>query len=241
MRLDLELMLKYAPLILEGFGLTVAISAASFVIAVIVAMLVAYAATSRNRVLSGLATVYVETIRNLPLLLIVFFLYYVLPFSGVFLPAWFVGVLSISLYAGAYLAEVIRGAIRSVPKGQLESARAIGMSQAQAMRWIIFPQMLGYALPPGTSQTIALIKETSILSTITVPEMTHNAQVVTGITFSPFEVFLMIALLYWAFAAVIEVLGRYLEWRVQPHSRRRIVPRRDPVGTVAAERMRRSA
>jgi len=230
MTLDPKMIVEYGPLILEGFGLTVLISLVSFVLAMCIALVVAVAAVSENRIARLFATVYVEAARNLPLLLIVWFLYYVFPFWGIRLPAWVVGIVSISLYAGAYLSEVIRGAIRSVPKGQLESARAMGMSQGQAMRRIIFPQMLGYAIPPGTSQTISLIKETSILSTITVPEMTYNAQVVTGITFSPFEVFLMIAVLYWGFTSLVDVLGLWLERIAQPHLRR---PRQTP--TAAAE------
>jgi len=228
MTLDPRMIVEYGPLILEGFALTVLIAVFSFVFALAIAILVAVAAVSGNRIARAFATVYVEAARNLPLLLIVWFLYYVFPFWGIRLSAWVVGVVSISLYAGAYFSEVIRGAIRSVPKGQLESARAMGMSQGQAMRRIIFPQMLGYAIPPGTSQTISLVKETSILSTITVPEMTYNAQVVTGITFSPFEVYLMIALLYWGFTSLVDVLGLYLERIAQPHVRRRKTTMPDP-------------
>ena len=115
----------------------------------------------------------------------------------------------------------IRGAILSVPKGQLDSARAVGMSNMQAMRHVIFPQMLGYFLPPATNQAVLLVKESSVTSTITVVEMTMAAQIVQGNTFSPVEVFLVISVLYWTLCSSISRLGARLEIKLQPFARGR--------------------
>jgi polar amino acid transport system permease protein len=113
------------------------------------------------------------------------------------------GILVLTLYGAAYFTESIRGAILSVPKGQLESARALGMPYLRAMRRIIFPQMLGYLIPSLTNQTIGIIKDSAALSVITVPEIAMAAQIVVGQSFSPIEAYTMVAVLYWLLTAIL--------------------------------------
>ena len=140
--------------------------------------------------------------------------FYVLPFYGLHLPAVYVGVLALAAFGSAYFAEVIRGGIDAVAKGQLESARATGMSDWQAMRYIVLPQTLPIILPAMTNQTLSLVKESAILSTITVGELTMAAITVQGETFRPFEAFIMIALLYWALNETLAIIMRRVERKV---------------------------
>ena len=134
-----------------------------------------------------------------------------MPFYGLRLSAEYVGILSLAAFGSAYFAEIIRAGIDAVPKGQLESARAIGMTDWQAMKNIILPQTVSIILPPLTNQTLTLIKESAVLSTITVHELTMTGLMVQGETFRPFEVFIMVALLYWALNETIATIMRKLE------------------------------
>ena len=134
-----------------------------------------------------------------------------MPFYGLRLSAEYVGILALAAFGSAYFAEIIRAGIEAVPKGQLESARAIGMTDWQAMKNIILPQTISIILPPLTNQTLTLIKESAVLSTITVHELTMTGLMVQGETFRPFEVFIMVALLYWALNETIATIMRKLE------------------------------
>ncbi len=222
MNLDLASIVEYWPLFLKGFGVTILISVSSFFLALVSGLVVAAARQSRFSILVWLAIGYIELFRTIPFMIQLFLFFYVLPFYGVRLPAIVVGIIALSAHGCAYYAEIIRGAVQSVPKGQLDSARAVGMSYMQAMRHVIFPQMLGYFIPPATNQAVLLVKESSVTSTITVVEMTMAAQIVQGITFSPIEVFLVISMLYWTLCSSISRLGARLEIKLQPFARRRI-------------------
>ena len=144
--------------------------------------------------------------------------FYVLPFYGFHLPAAYVGIVALAAFGSAYFAEVIRGGINAVAKGQLESARATGMSDWQAMRYIVLPQTLPIILPAMTNQTLSLVKESAVLSTITVGELTMAAVKVQGETFRPFEAFIMIAMMYWALNETIAIFMRRVERKVSNRS-----------------------
>lgn len=213
MNLDYSIFIDYGPRILLGFWLTIKIVVFAIALGLPFGILLALARRSRLRLLSWAALGFIEVFRNTPFIIQVFLLYYVLPFYGLRLPAEQVGVLALAAFGSAYFAEVIRGGIDAVPAGQLESARAIGMSDLQAMRHIVLPQSLAIILPPLTNQMLSLIKESAILSTITVQEMTMTAIRVQGETFRPFEAFIMIALLYWVLNEVVATGMRALERR----------------------------
>jgi His/Glu/Gln/Arg/opine family amino acid ABC transporter permease subunit len=217
MALQLDVFLDYYPLILQGFMVTMAIAVLAFAGGLAIGVIIALLRLSRIAACRWIAAIYVEIFRNVPFLIEVFFLYYVLPFYGVRLPALTVGVIALAAYVGAYYAEIIRGAIQSIPADQVEAARAVGMSRREALRHIVVPQMFGVLLPPLTSQTLSMVKETAILSTITVKEGTMAALVVQGITFRPFEAFMMVGLLYWGFTAVLSVAALRLELILQPY------------------------
>ena len=213
MDLDFSIFITYGPRILLGFWLTIKIVVLAIALGLPFGVILALARRSRLRLLSWGALAFIELFRNTPFIIQVFLLYYVLPFYGLRLPAEQVGVLALAAFGSAYFAEVIRGGIDAVPSGQMESARAIGMSDLQAMRHIVLPQSLAIILPPLTNQMLSLIKESAILSTITVQEMTMTAIRVQGETFRPFEAFILIALLYWLLNEVVATAMRALERR----------------------------
>ena len=222
MTLDFSIFIDYGPRILLGFWLTIKIVVLAIVLGLPLGLLLALLRRSRVSALRWIAISFIEIFRNTPFIIQVFLIYYVLPFYGVRLPAEMVGVLALAAFGGAYFAEVIRAGIDAVPAGQLESARAIGMTDIQAMRNVILPQSLSIMLPPLTNQMLSLIKESAILSTITVQEMTMTALRVQGETFRPFEAFIMIALLYWLLNELVATGMRKLERRMAFGKRRKV-------------------
>tara|TARA_B100001173_G_C15948127_1_gene530134 strand:- start:534 stop:1169 length:636 start_codon:yes stop_codon:yes gene_type:complete len=174
-------------------------------------LILALGRRSQNIFLQFISTSFIEVFRNTPFIIQVFLFYYVLPFYGLRLSAEYVGILALAAFGSAYFAEIIRAGIDAIPKGQLESARAIGMTDWQAMRYIILPQTISIIIPPLTNQTLSLIKESAILSTITVRELTMTGIMVQGETFRPFEAFIMIAILYWALNETIATILRKIE------------------------------
>lgn len=197
MALDYSIFIEYGPRILLGFWLTIKIVLAAVMLALPFSLVLVFARRSNVRIFSWSSVAFIELFRNTPFIIQVFLLYYVLPFYGLRLPAEQVGIIALAAFGSAYFAEVIRAGIDAMPSGQLESARAIGMTEFQAMRYIILPQAVSVIIPALTNQMLSLVKESAILSTITVQEMTMTAIRVQGETFRPFEAFIMIALLYW--------------------------------------------
>ena len=214
MHFDPAVLVDYWPLLLQGAWLTLQVSVAALVMGYVAGIVVALIALVPGW-LPGLVTgFYVETLRNIPFIIILFVVYYGLPFCGVRLPATLVGTTALALFASAYYAEIVRAAILALPRGQFESARAIGMSPMSAMWHVVAPQILRALVPPSTNMTLTMMKESAVLSSITVPELTYQSLVVQGNTFAPFEVFAAVASIYWLIAAIIAEASRRLERRV---------------------------
>jgi len=218
MSIDLSIFTNYGPQLLLGFWMTIKIVVCAIILGMPFGLVLALGRRSRLKLLRVLATSFIEIFRNTPFIIQVFLLFYVLPFYGVHLPAAYVGMVALAAFGSAYFAEVIRGGIDAVAKGQLESARATGMSDWQSMRYIVLPQTLPIILPAMTNQTLSLVKESAILSTITVGELTMAAIIVQGETFRPFEAFIMVALLYWALNETIAIIMRRVERKVSRRS-----------------------
>jgi polar amino acid transport system permease protein len=214
MHFDPTLLVDYLPLLLQGAGLTVRVSVAALAIGYAVGIAVALIALMPGWPPRIATAAYVETLRNIPFIILLFVVYYGLPFSGIRLPATLVGTVALALFASTYYAEIVRAAILALPRGQFESARAIGMSPASAMRHVVAPQILRALVPPSTNMTLTMMKESAVLSSITVPELTYQSLVVQGNTFAPFEVFAAVASIYWLIAIVIAEASRRLERRV---------------------------
>jgi polar amino acid transport system permease protein len=223
MAIDTAVIVYGLPIILNGLVHTIMFCAISILAGLFLGLAIALLRLSRHRFLEWPALSFVELFRNTPFLVQAFTIYFIFPRLGLRLDATTAGIVVLTLYASAVFSESIRGAILSVPLGQLQAARALGMAHLQAMRRIIFPQMLGYLLPSLTNQTIGLIKESAVLSVISVPEMSMAGQIVLGESFSPVETYTMVALLYWALTAFVAWGMMRLENRVV------IVPARERV------------
>lgn len=214
MHFDPSVLVDYWPLLLQGAWLTLQVSVAALLMGYVAGIAVALIALVPGW-LPGLVTgFYVETLRNIPFIIILFVVYYGLPFCGIRLPATLVGTAALALFASAYYAEIVRAAVLALPRGQFESARAIGMSPMSAMWHVVAPQILRALVPPSTNMTLTMMKESAVLSSITVPELTYQSLVVQGNTFAPFEVFAAVASIYWLIAAIIAEASRRLERRV---------------------------
>jgi polar amino acid transport system permease protein len=211
---DWSLVARHWPDFLRGAALTLALAVAATLIGLTLGLLAALARLSSWRALAGAARVYVEVVRGTPLLVQIFFVYSVLPLYGIRLSALVAGILALSLYTGAFAAEIFRAGITAVHRGQVEAARSLGMSYGQTLRRIVLPIMAAMVLPPITSEFTGVIKWSSLLSVITVPELTFAAQRVIGESYSVIEPLLMAGLLYWALNDLMVYAGRRLERRM---------------------------
>jgi polar amino acid transport system permease protein len=212
-KLDFGVLVEYLPQMLAGLRMTFVISLLSIIGGTILGVAGALSRISRNRLLNVLAAVYVEWIRNTPLLIQLLFIYFGL---GVFLPlsAFVSAVLALSIFSGAYITEIIRAGIQSIHKGQREAALSLGMSEGQAMRLVILPQAFKRILPPLAGQFISLIKDSSLVSVIAVSELTYAAKNIVTETFRAFEVWMAIAVFYFVLSFILSRLVRVLELRM---------------------------
>jgi len=181
-------------LIAEGLLVTVAVSAVSLAFSVVIGFIVGGAASAGSRTMRGLALLFTETMRNIPLLIHMYIWY--MAFAFLRLPAFSCAVLGLSLYSGAYVAEVVRTGIGAVGRGQIQAALASGLTRLQAMRLIIYPQALRIIAPSLASLFSQLIKDSSLASVIAVAELTYQAGAIDGQTFRTFEVYITISLIY---------------------------------------------
>ncbi|MGE0211148.1 MAG: amino acid ABC transporter permease [Parvibaculaceae bacterium] len=215
MSFDPSLVLEYAPMLLAGGLVTARICLVAFLLIPFLGTPVALAVMGRNKLLRRLAIGYVEAIRNTPFLIQAFLAFYGLPLYGIRLGAELTGILCLTIYGSAYFAEALRAAVLSIPRGQFEAADALGLKGLPKAWNVVVPQLWPFLLPQVSNTSIFLIKESAILSVITVPEITFAAQMAISRTFSPAEFYLAIALFYWgvssAVASVISLMERRLE------------------------------
>ena len=203
--------LAYRHKFLLGWLMTVAISAAALGSSLVIGLAAALARRCPFLPVRSLGTLYVELIRGTPLLVQILVFFYVVADAFGISNRYLVGVLTLSLFAGAYISEIIRAGIESVGESQLESARAIGLTRWQTYRYVVFPQVLRRLLPPLAGQFASIIKDSSLLSIIAVNEFTLNAQEVNAFTYSTMESYLPLAVGYLALTLPISLLSRHLE------------------------------
>ncbi|WP_027715389.1 amino acid ABC transporter permease [Desulfuromonas sp. TF] len=213
MVLDWSVITHYFPFLLKGALLTLQISLVSLVFGLAAGLIAALCVLSKNPLFRWPARFYVWLVRSTPLLVQLFIIYYGLPQFGLSLSPFWSGVLALALNTGAYNAETIRAGILSVPSGQVEAARSLGMGPGLTMRRIVLPQAIRLIIPPLGNNFVILIKDTSLVSTITLVELTLTAQRLIGSTYRPFEMYLMAALLYAVLTTGATVLLRQVERR----------------------------
>ncbi|MGC4023793.1 MAG: ectoine/hydroxyectoine ABC transporter permease subunit EhuC [Mesorhizobium sp.] len=204
----------YLGLILQGAVVTVQLTVMGSILALIVAFIAGLGRISRFAVLRWLATAYIEFFRGTSIFVQLFFAYFVLPFMGITLTPLQAGVLALGLNVGAYAAEVVRGAILSVGREQYEACVALNLSRWQCMRKVILPQALLVMLPTFGNNAIELLKATSVVSLISLADMTFQANIVRSQTGSTLIPFATILLLYFIFALLISFGVRALEKRM---------------------------
>ncbi|MCL6407635.1 amino acid ABC transporter permease [Dickeya dadantii] len=204
-------------LLSAGLTFTVPLAILSFVLGLMIGVLVALLRLYGPTPLKKICDFYVWVIRGTPLLVQLFLIFYGLPNAGITLDAFPAALIGFSLNVGAYSSEIVRGAILSVPKGQWNAAYSLGMSGAQAIRWVIVPQSVFVSLPPLANTFISLVKDTSLAAVITVPEMFLAAQRIVSVTYEPLILYIEAALIYLLFSTVLSKLQTRLEKYYQRH------------------------
>lgn len=208
---------KLGPL-LAGLLITLKISLYSIFFAILIGVFTGLARISKNPFLKKLAVLYIELIRGTPLLVQIFIFYFFI--GTVFnLDRMTAGVGALSVFTGAYIAEIVRAGIQSVHRGQMEAARSLGMSYPLAMMLVILPQAFKRVLPPMAGQFISLIKDSSLVSVISITDLTKAGREVVASTFSPFEVWFTVALLYLVLTSALSYLVQLLEKRMSAQDR----------------------
>jgi len=203
--------IEFAPLLLQGLWVTILVTVLGALLTLFVAFAAGLAGLSKHWWLRVPSSIFVEFFRGSGLLVQMFWFFYALPFLGIQLTPLMAGVLALGLNEGAYAAEVVRGTIRSRPKGQTEASIALGMSPALRMRRILIPQSIPAMLPAFGNVMVDLLKNTSLVSLVTVSDLTwraFNARTVTGATV---ELFLTILVLYYVLSLLLGWLTRWLE------------------------------
>lgn len=204
--------LKAGPLTL-GLWTTIWLSFGAGLLGLILGLVTGLCRVSKNPTLRGLAVIYVELIRGTPLLVQIFIFYF---FIGTVLDLDRIvaGIGALALFAGAYVAEIVRAGIQSIPKGQMEAARSLGMNLPQAMRYVILPQAFKRTLPPLAGQFISLIKDSSLVSVIAITDLTKSGREVITSTFATFEIWFTVAALYLVLTSTLSQVIQWMERRL---------------------------
>ena len=204
---------EYRQKFLQGWLTTVALSCVALVTSSLFGLVAALLLQSRSVLLEAVGRVYVEAIRGTPLLVQLLIGFYVIANAVGLDNRFVVGVLVLSLFSGAYMAEIVRGGLAAIPKTQRDAARAIGLTPWQSLRLVILPQAVRLVLPAVAGQFVSLVKDSSLLSVIAISEFTLAAQEVNSFTYSTLECYLPLALGYLALTLPLSALSRRLERR----------------------------
>ncbi|MGW6302533.1 amino acid ABC transporter permease [Peribacillus butanolivorans] len=198
--------------LLEGFWVTIQVAFVSIILSFIIGGLVGIIRYAKVPVLSQILAMIVETVRNLPLLLIIFFTYFALPEIRIKLEIIPAAIVALTIFESAMLSEVIRSGLKSVDKGQMEAARSSGLSYVQALIHIILPQALRRMVPPIVSQFISLLKDTSLAVVISLPELTHHGQIIYGQSQKfLIPILILVALMYFVVNYSLSIVAQRLE------------------------------
>ncbi len=213
--LNFPLVYKYIPDFLRGLGLGLYLAAISLFIGMILGILLAFCAISKQRWLRNLSSIYVTILRNVPLLVLIFICYFGLPDTGLILSKHASFITALSLYAGAYLTEVFRAGLQGISRGIVEAGLAIGLRKRQIVCFIQLPIMFRNVMPSLSNNFISLFKDTSLASSIAVIELTYLARKVNTLTFRVIEVWVIVGLMYMLTCYLIAFLLRILERRLK--------------------------
>lgn len=201
---------------MTGLAATVFYTITGFVLSMMIGLIVAFGQLSKKKVCRTVAEIYLSWFRSTPLLVQLVLIYYGLPILfHIDTKDWVCGIIALGMYSGAYVSQVIRGAIVSIDKGQMEAGRSLGYSQGQTMRKIVLPQAFRRMLAPLTNELISLTKNSSLLSCITVAELFRQANTLIAKNFKTMEVYIFVAILYYILNNIFGVIGKVLEKKLR--------------------------
>lgn len=210
---DFSFVGTYRVRILDGFFLTIRLSVVSLLISLAIGILCAVGQNSRVLFVRYLCNMYVQFIRGTPLIMQIYLFFYLIGTAWGIENRFWAGVMILSIFEGAYIAEIIRGSLLSIPKSQLEAAKAVGFTQSQVVRYVVIPQLVERTLPALSGQFASIIKDSSLLSMIAVIELMQTMREITAINFRLFEGYLFLGFLYLCLTMPISLLTKHLERR----------------------------
>ena len=212
---DFGILHKYSHLFWLGLGWTVAYTIGTTFLGTLIGLFVGVLRLGGVPVIDWLLVAYIELFRCTPLLVQIIWFYYALPVVlGIDIPAPVAAILVLSLYTGAFYAEIIRGGVNSIERGQWDAARAIGMRRRQVMRHVILPQAVKRMIPPFMNQSIIQLKNTSLVSTIAVADLLYEGTIITAATYRPLEVYTMVAVIYFSVLFPLTLAAQHVEHRL---------------------------
>ncbi|CAM4092195.1 amino acid ABC transporter permease [Vibrio neonatus] len=210
-----ELFMDSLPAFIEGMKITLIITVCSLFLATGIGLVLGLINIGKNKFLRAIAKVYIDIVRGTPLIVQAFFLYFGMTgYLGFHMTAEVAGTIVISINAGAYMAEIFRGGIQAIDKGQMEAARSLGLSSTQAMLKVVLPQAFRHMIPAILNQFIISLKDTSILTVIGVSELTQSGQIIISSTYRSFEVWTMVGILYFVLIYILSTIFRQIEARL---------------------------
>ncbi|MDQ6754235.1 MAG: amino acid ABC transporter permease [Actinomycetota bacterium] len=203
----------------KGAWLTIQLCAVSGILGIFFGLILGLARTSPSRIARWISTIYISCVRGIPILVIIFFIFFGIPllFPGVELDKFVSAVIALTCFAAAYVAEIVRGSIEAIPKGQSEAAEALGLDYRRKLRFVILPQATKIMVPPGIGFIIGLVKDSSLVTVTGFIELTQAGNIVTNLTGDPILTFLVVAAMYFVICYGISRLGRLYEKRSGVH------------------------
>ncbi|MBR3772184.1 MAG: amino acid ABC transporter permease [Clostridium sp.] len=207
-----DLLIEYGGTLLTGLGITLKLAILGIIFASIIGVLCALINVSKNKILKWITSIYIHIIRGTPFLVQAYIIYFGLPMAlGIRISEMTAGIIAISLNAGAYMAEIMRGGIEAVDKGQMEAARSLGLSSGKAMQKVILPQAIRTMAPSLINQFIITLKDTSILSIIGIRELTMAGKMVISKNYESVAMWTLVAIYYFIVIFTITKISRYIE------------------------------
>ena len=212
---SLELFKKSLPSLLSGLGVTIKIAFFAIIIACVLGLIFGILSISKYKIIRGIAFIYTTIIRGTPLMIQAMFIFFGLgQFLGIRFNPVSAGIWILALNSGAYLSEIFRGGIQAVDIGQMEAARSLGMPASMAMRKVILPQAIKIMVPSLMNQFIIAIKDTSILSVISIRELMQSGQIIVGTTYKAFEIYGIVAIMYLVLITLLMWVSKLVERRL---------------------------
>lgn len=207
--------------LLSGLGVTIELAVISLILAVILGIILGIFSISTSKILRGISSVYIYIIRGTPLMIQALFLFFgVGQALGIKFDPMIAGIITLTANAAAYMAEIFRGGIQAIDNGQMEAARSLGLSYSKAMTKVILPQAVKIMIPSMLNQFIVTLKDTSILTVISIRELTESGKIIIARNYKPLEMYAIVACMYFVIITVLTLVSSYIERRTSYGNKR---------------------